>query len=292
MPLLCVSSPKGGVGKTTIAANLAWELSRLGRRVIVLDLDPQNAVGLHYGMDLRDATGFMSALRTLPDPRQSWRKALRTSAYGVSYLPYGHVGMAAANALSLALAANPDMLVAPVRDMLAEPDTVVVADMPPGPTPTLSSLLPLAALLLIVLRVDAPSLAQLPAIESGRAYGIGPASVSQATAAGPAEAPQIEAGPIEARPIEARQVGFVLNQLDLRTRLGRASGDTAAKHLGQRLLGVVYRDENVSEAIASQKMVGDYAPQSKAAQDIAALAGVVARRLAPAPAVASQEDIV
>ncbi|WP_148660019.1 ParA family protein, partial [Klebsiella pneumoniae] len=24
MPLICVCSPKGGVGKTTLAANLAW----------------------------------------------------------------------------------------------------------------------------------------------------------------------------------------------------------------------------------------------------------------------------
>ena len=74
----------------------------------------------------------------------------------------------------------------------------------------------------------------------------------------------------------SNRIGFVLNQLDIRTRLGRASGDSAARHLGNRLLGVVYRDENVAEAIASQKMVADYAPGSKAAQDIAALATTIA----------------
>ena len=31
MPLICVCSPKGGVGKTTLAANLAWALARAGR---------------------------------------------------------------------------------------------------------------------------------------------------------------------------------------------------------------------------------------------------------------------
>lgn len=28
MPLICVCSPKGGVGKTTLAANLAYSLAR------------------------------------------------------------------------------------------------------------------------------------------------------------------------------------------------------------------------------------------------------------------------
>lgn len=31
MPLICVCSPKGGVGKTTLAANLAYSLARTVR---------------------------------------------------------------------------------------------------------------------------------------------------------------------------------------------------------------------------------------------------------------------
>ncbi len=68
-------------------------------------------------------------------------------------------------------------------------------------------------------------------------------------------------------------MGFVLNQWDNRTRLGRAAGEAAARHFGHRLLGIVYRDESVAEAIASQRLVGDYAPSSKAAHDLAALTG-------------------
>jgi MinD-like ATPase involved in chromosome partitioning or flagellar assembly len=33
MPLICVCSPKGGVGKTTLAANLAYSLARTGSKV-------------------------------------------------------------------------------------------------------------------------------------------------------------------------------------------------------------------------------------------------------------------
>ena len=39
MPLICVCSPKGGVGKTTLAANLAWALARAGSKVLALDFD-------------------------------------------------------------------------------------------------------------------------------------------------------------------------------------------------------------------------------------------------------------
>jgi len=270
MPLLCFTSPKGGVGKTTLAANIAWEVARKGGRVIVLDLDPQNSLGLHYGMDLRDPAGFMAALRSADDPRTAWRAALRTSPAGVAYLPHGQLGVEGANALAQSVAANPDLVCAPVRDMLANPGLMVIADMPPGPSPVLTALLPLADLLAVVLLVDAASLAQIPTVESGRAYG-------GAGAASPG--------------LPANRIGYILNQLDIRTRLGRASGDSAARHLGQRLLGVVYRDENVAEAIASQRTVGDYAPASKAAKDIAALAATLMRRLAPAEAALQESRI-
>jgi MinD-like ATPase involved in chromosome partitioning or flagellar assembly len=36
MPLICFASPKGGVGKTTLAANIADTLRRNGRRVLAL----------------------------------------------------------------------------------------------------------------------------------------------------------------------------------------------------------------------------------------------------------------
>lgn len=48
MPLICVCSPKGGVGKTTLAANLAYSLARTGSKVLALDFDVQNALRLYF----------------------------------------------------------------------------------------------------------------------------------------------------------------------------------------------------------------------------------------------------
>ena len=42
MNLVYLTSPKGGTGRTTLTANLAFALQRLGHQVVVLDLDVQN----------------------------------------------------------------------------------------------------------------------------------------------------------------------------------------------------------------------------------------------------------
>lgn len=242
------------MGKTTLAANLSAQLAAAGRRVIVIDLDPQNSLGLHFGMALNQEAGFMSSLRRGHASPTGWRAALMPGPHGLHYLPYGQTDMEGANALSMALTAEPELLAQPIADMLDGGDLVIV-DAPPGPSIAVPIVLPLADLLLVVLLVDATSIAQIPSIESGRAYGLN--------------------GP----PVESDRMGFVLNQLDLRTRLGRASIDAAARHLGDRLLGVIYRDENVPEAVASQKLIGTHSQQSKAAQDVAALAIAIMQRL-------------
>ena len=47
--IICISNQKGGVGKTTTAENLGIGLARQGKRVLLVDLDPQGSLTIALG---------------------------------------------------------------------------------------------------------------------------------------------------------------------------------------------------------------------------------------------------
>ena len=257
MSLICFASPKGGVGKTTLTANLADALQRLGHRVLAVDLDSQNALRLHFGVPLTDRSGFVTGLLA---GDADWRKHLRQTPSGVLLLPHGAMDLRGALDLAVALDRDPEILGAPLREMLAEPNLVVVADLPPGPSQALALLAPMATMVIGVLQAEAISAALVPEIESGRFLGTG---IMAALLAG--------------------RLRVVLNGVDLASRLSRASAEAVARHLGFRMLGAMSREETVAESLACQRLLLDHAPESRAASDLKEVARLISAAL-PLPA--------
>jgi chromosome partitioning protein len=55
---VATASQKGGVGKTTLCVNLAYSLARRGWNTVLVDTDPQGAVGLSLAKSSRVKPGF------------------------------------------------------------------------------------------------------------------------------------------------------------------------------------------------------------------------------------------
>ncbi len=232
-----------------MAANVAAALAQRGFAVTVIDLDPQNALRLHFGVKLQDEAGFAWSLvqpcHASASQGAPWHAFLRQTPWRIGLLPFGQMDMQGALAVADALARYPERLTTILQDLLADPRRIVVIDSPPGPSPAMSAALPFVDMLVCVLLADAASASLIPGIDAGRAFGAG-TELSQ----------------------ESGRIRYVLNQFDPASRLSRAVAEATRPHLGPRLLGEVRRDEAVAEAAANQCPLPFCAPGSGSATDI------------------------
>lgn len=245
MNLICVASPKGGVGKTTITANLAHALQRLGQQVVVIDFDPQNALRLHFGMPLDTLAGHVRDFSLVKDCSHH----LRDSDCGVRYLPYGRVSTQEELKFDALLAEQPHFLAHFFQPLLNRQNLIVIADLPPGHSAALSALGQFNPLILTVLLADSASLSVVPEVESGRFY-------------------------------ELALLGrcyYVLNQLDRRSQLSADIAAFLTQRLGSALLGIVHRDEAVAEANANQMLIFKYTNTSVVVSELDGVAKKIHR---------------
>lgn len=249
MPLICIASPKGGVGKTTLTAGLAFALQRLGLPVTVIDFDVQNALRLHFAIALGDPRGYVAHAEQ-PD----WQSLVLQTPSGVGVLPYGTVSEAQRLRFEACLTETPALLEKALRGLLSTPQMVVLADTPPGPSPALNALNAIADIRIAVLLADAASASLLPQIEQGLFY-------SSKGARSPLP------------------VIHIVNQVDRRRRLSADATEFMRTRLRGSLLGLVHRDETLAEALASQQSIFSFDAGSAAAHELDAIARRLGRLL-------------
>jgi flagellar biosynthesis protein FlhG len=241
--VVAVTSGKGGVGKTALAASLGLELARRGRKVVLLDgdLGLANLAILFNVSPRRDLSHVVAGRARLADCAVPLRP-------GLVLLPAG-TGVA-----ELAELASParQALLAEVSALAADADCLLV-DTGAGIAATVLALLGLADRILLVTTPEPTALSD--------AYGLLKAAGERATRA------ELVVNLVTTA-AQARQTHERLARLTERF-LGFAPP----------LAAVIPRDEAVAEAVLRQEPLTVVYPYAPATRAIAALA----RRLDPSP---------
>lgn len=127
MRSIAVINQKGGVGKTTTAVNLSAALANAGKKVCVIDMDPQAHASLHLGISLEDSAKSTYSVLTEEIPLSEVRVPISSH---LSVVP-SHIDLAAAE-MELATEVGREIILRDKLEADEEAFDYLILDCPPS----------------------------------------------------------------------------------------------------------------------------------------------------------------
>jgi len=250
MKVISVTGITGGVGATTLVAQLAFALRTRGRRVIAFDFSPHNMLRLHFGMPWADGGGLVPHILS----GKPWHESAYRCENMIEFLPFGKCNEHDVAAFYRMQHENPSWLALRLAELHADEDTYVLIDSPRSGHDLRAQAHALSNLILIALEADTQAYAVLEQAQT---------SLSLA---------------------DADRAFLLLNAYDPTRKLDYDIAKLLRHTHEASLCPVsIHRDESVREALASKRSLTDYAPYSQATSDFSTLTTWLIARCAHLP---------
>jgi chromosome partitioning protein len=247
--VIAVVNQKGGVGKTTTAISLCWEIAARGHSCLLIDLDPQANATSGLGATAGETNVYDVLIDEAP-----LADTLVTVREGLDLAP-STPDLAGAE-VELVPAMAREFRLKRAIEGLPRPYEFVVIDCPPS---------------LGLLSLNALSAATEALVPVQCEY-LALEGLTQLTRTLEAVRSNLNPG--------LRIGGLLLTMQDSRTNLGQQVAEEVRRHFPQTFKAVIPRNVRVSEAPSHGQSIGQYAPSSPAAKAYRAFA---AEFLAAAP---------
>jgi chromosome partitioning protein len=256
MKIVAIANQKGGVGKTTTAVNLGAALAEMGRRILLVDLDPQANATSSFGLE---GVEHISLYEPLLGEASISEKIFPTRRDDLFIVP-ADLDLAGAE---VEIARMPDHLtrLANTLKPLHTDETFdfVLLDCPPSLGILMSNALAAADELLTPIQCEYFALEGLVKIVR---------LIEQVRDSGANKRLELS--------------GIVMTMFDGRTNLSQQVVADVREHFGERVYQtVIPRSVRLSEAPSFGKSILEYAPSGAAAQAYRALAREFIERHAP-----------